>query len=225
LTTAAGFDVMSLMRYLLIFLVGLFLFFVAKVEALVPNASRSATQKSQQQAQWQVETEAKKVVVQQQLEQNRAEIQEKVQQKAEARCSRFQERLSQRLGAYQERKELWSNRYNGVIEKNQRIIGKLEELGCDASGLQTQGETLASMIDDFAATYRLMESETNTAVNVACKENLGEYVSRLAQARQRSQSLSSQAAALKDFVQEVLKPEAKALSEACAAKVRLGEQE
>lgn len=131
--------------------------------------------------------------------------------------------MSQRLRAYQERKELWSNRYNRVMEKNQRIIGKLEELGCDASGLKTQGETLASMIDDFAATYRLMESETNAAANVVCKENLGEYASRLAQARQRSQSLSSQATALKDFVQEVLKPEAKALSEACATKVRLGE--
>lgn len=215
---------MSLMRYLLIFSMSLFLFSVAEVEALVSSASRSATQKSQQEAQWRLETEAKRVVVQQQMEQNRAEIQEKVQQKAEARCSRFQERLSQQLGAYQERKELWSNRYNGVIEKNQRIIGKLEELGCDASGLKTQGETLASMIDDFAATYRLMGSETHTAAGVACKENLGEYVSSLAQARQRSQSLSSQAAALKDFVQEVLKPEAKALSEACATKVRTGEK-
>jgi chromosome segregation ATPase len=149
------------------------------------------------------------------IESRRQELQVSQQHRLDARCEQITARINNRISRYEANKDKWHSRFTGIRLRIQNLIGILEERGCDTTTLTADLNTLESLLEEFAAAFRLFHTSLQGTRAYVCSENDSDFATQVAQSRNELVQVKTAADNLKNFVDNSLKPHLKEVSTAC----------
>lgn len=201
----------------------LFLFLVlspGKVFA-VDSTTGTAAQDSYNQARDQVRNQVRTNVPENIAErvENREQIRQEVQTKkasvSAAICERTTTRIETRLQKYESNQEKWAARHNGVIKRLTNLADKLASRGCEVTQLRADIVSYQTLMDQFAASFRVFHESLQGTRQYACGESQGQFATQLSQARTQLTVVKTNALALQNFFKNTLRLHLRAVGEAC----------
>lgn len=159
--------------------------------------------------------DAKRSDVQQNIVDRRADVQDKMEERQDQVCQNVQARIQNRLNRYEENKDKYMARHQGVISRLTDLGNKLEDQGCDPAQIRTDLDTYNGLIQEFATAFRNMVTTMQQTKNYACGESQGQFSGSVNQTRQQLQVVQQKALALKNFFNNTLRLHLRQTAAAC----------
>jgi chromosome segregation ATPase len=152
---------------------------------------------------------------QQALEDKTEAMAETRQEHVDAVCEKLTARINNRLNSYEESKDKWHSRYQGIIKRLESLNQKLDEKDCDTSQIDADITTFQSLLDEFAAAFRVFVTQLQGSRAYVCGESQGDFSNQLTTARAKLAPVKSAASNLHNFVQSTLKPHLRLVKNNC----------
>lgn len=134
------------------------------------------------------------------------------------RCNRLTNEIEARIRRYELNHTAHVETYKGVKIRAQNIVDKLEGKGYDLAEIQTDLLTLKSYIDVFEKDYADYIAKLAEAKGFVCGQSEGQFVAKLKDARDALKKVNQDAAVIRNYYKEVLRPDIKTLRDRVARK-------
>jgi chromosome segregation ATPase len=154
---------------------------------------------------------------QEMLEQNRAEMEARRLEMAADRCEQMTARINNRVNQYEENKDKWHSRFRGIHTRLNDLADKLDEKDCDTQILRTNLSTYEDLLGEFAAAFRIFLVELQGTRAHVCGEDGTAVIAQVRRSNTGLQNWRSAALALKNHVDQTLKPNLRQIAQTCEA--------
>lgn len=145
----------------------------------------------------------------------REQTQTRVQEPVDAACQNVSARMQNRINQYEQNRDKWMTRHQGVIKRLNSLADKLEAQGCNAATIKTDAEKYQVLVSNFAAAFRLFHETINGSRGYICGQSDGQFFGKLRQAKNELQTVRTSASALQDFFQNTLRLHLRQVSQTC----------
>lgn len=132
-------------------------------------------------------------------------------------CERVEARIDWHINRYNEHKDSFMARVNEIIEKLKALNQKYKDLGCDTSKLVEDYEQMGKLSQTWANDYTAFIGFLNEAKTLVCGGSQGAYKDKVEQARNQLKACRQEAANIKSFYQNTIRPDFQAFKTTCSS--------
>ena len=134
----------------------------------------------------------------------------------EAACDGVTSRIQNRINLYENNKEKYQSRHQGVSKRIAALADQLEAEGCDVTQIRTDLKTFDGMIHEFATIFTSFINALKGTQEYACGQSQGQFLNQLQTSRTQLYTVRTQAEGLKTYFQNTLKPHLQAFKTTCS---------
>lgn len=147
----------------------------------------------------------------QEREEIRTTVKEQRNEIIKTKCEIVTTNVNNRLETFSENKEKHIKLYGDLKTRFQELIQRLDEKGYDTTKLEEDAQVLDEKIQKFAADYVIFIEYLTATKGNACGQSDGAFAQALAKAKAQLKIVRADAADVKNYYQEVIKPDIQAL--------------
>ena len=128
----------------------------------------------------------------------------------------LQKRIEERVIRYRKNRDDYQARYQRIVDRSQRLVDMLKEKGYDptlVAKLETDLKTLRDKIADFSSDADAAFKKLEEANDYNCGTSEGQFKTLLAEAKELFKVVRADASAIKDYINNTIKPDIKALKD------------
>jgi len=166
----------------------------------------------------------KQQLISEEREQARVEKQEMIRQqtteKLEDRCEMISAKINNRINLYENSKDKYHSRFQGIAMRLNDLAENLENRGCDVSPLRSDLDEYNTLLSEFAAAFRDFHLSLIGSRQYVCGESEGQFSSQISQSKPKLQLAKQKARALQNFVLNTLQPQLRSTAQACSITVQ-----
>lgn len=139
--------------------------------------------------------------------------QERRQEFLDTRCENVTSRIDNRIERYNENKNRHVENYNRIKDRITETVNNLEQKDYDVSELKNDLQTLDSKIKEFAQNYTTFVGTLGQSKSLACGESEGAFKDKVEESRGQLRYSREQAKEIRDYIQNVIRPDLEDLKE------------
>jgi hypothetical protein len=166
---------------------------------------------------WLEQREALRQQKQALVNEQKASLSAQKQARTQAWCEQVESRINNRINMYEEKRDLYVSRHQGVVKRLTTLMERLTEKGCEVSNLEPAVEGYEILVDELAAAFRVFVASMQGTRVLACGESEGQFASKIRETNVDLQDVKVKAQALQDYFKSTLQPALTAEGRTCQA--------